>query len=525
MSYTVSRKQIRDAEQIAAWRQLRDAGKLLPGPFDAIVSLQTSLLGVVVLPTDANYDISRKLFNPLFDPHPSIIAYCEHEPDVAVCLAYAQANKLAFTVRAGGHSTAGYSGCDGMIIDVGHLDDVCIDARSKTAMVGAGCPFDKLNHLLDQYGLHVPGGDCSDVRVGGYMQGGGFGFTSRMLGMNCDNVLEVRVMLWDGRIVTANPRKNQDLWWAVRGGTGGNFGVLLTVRYRLHRPGDMLAFAIRWPLSSDANRDNAVEAMLCLQAKYMRSGDYPAFGGQVMLGMQDDSTDFSMPRPWLLLRGLHIGTRAAGEQALRPLLAVPDAELQWTCHGSYNHVHPLLLSKPHTIPQLFHKMTDEIKRSRYVSRDLAADEWKTIITRWTGAPNRYACVALELYGGAINAYPKEDSAFIHRDAAFDAFMEIFYYDLTAGQPSGVWLENLCGDMRQFWNGQIYQNYPSGDEPDYRANYWGDAFPALLAVKLKYDPNTVFNFPQAILPRDATPPPAPSWPPKVVAALAQPINYR
>jgi FAD/FMN-containing dehydrogenase len=525
MSYAVSRKQSRDAETIAAWRAHDNAGGSLPAPLAALTALLTGLLGTVVLPTSPNYDDSRKLFNPLFDPHPSIIAYCEVERDVALCLAFAQTHKLPFSVRAGGHSTAGYSGCDGMIIDVGELGDICVEADQNTATVGSGCNFARLNAVLDQYALHVPGGDCGDVRVGGYMQGGGFGFTSRMFGMNCDHVIEVRVMLWDGRVVTANETENHDLWWAMRGGTGGNFGVLLTVQYRLQRPGDMFGFAIRWSLSGDAHRAAAIEALMCLQAKYMRGADFPAFGAQVMLGMQSDKPDMSDPEPWLLVRGLHVGTQAEGQAALQPLLTISGADLQWSCMGPYNDVHQLLMSKPHTIPQLNLKMTNEIKRSRYVARDLARADWLKIIEQWSKAPNRYALFAMELYGGAINAYPRESSAFIHRDVAFDAFIEIFWYDDGGGQPSEIWLDDATTEMDPFWNGHVYQNYPSGAEPDYRANYWGDAFPALLAVKLKYDPRTLFNFAQAILPPNGVTVAAPVWPPKVVAALTQPISYR
>jgi len=82
--------------------------------------------------------------------------------------------------------------------------------------------------------VHTPGGGCPDVCVGGYMQGGGYGFTSREFGMNCDNVVEFHMMLADGSIVVANPNQNRNLFWAVRGGTGNNFGVLLSVTYKLY---------------------------------------------------------------------------------------------------------------------------------------------------------------------------------------------------------------------------------------------------------------------------------------------------
>lgn len=527
MSYMVSRKQARDEAAITAWRLFHEAGGKLPLTLDTLEGLQSGMLGRIVLPSSADYDASRKLFNPLFDIRPSIIAYCDVENDVRLCLQTALAANMAFTVRAGGHSTAGYSGSTGMVIDVGGIDDVCVDAGSMTATVGAGCSFGKLNSALDQYGLHVPGGGCSDVRVGGYMQGGGYGFTSRVFGMNCDNVLEVRVMLWDGTVVTANEQKNHDLWWAIRGGTGGNFGVLLTVRYRLHKLGDVLAFAIRWPLA-DQNDLGAVQGFLCLQAQFMKSGHFPGFSGQLMIGMQSDAPpDHPDPHPWLLLRGMHVGTQAEGQAALRPLLATASAELQWSRTGSYNALVGPLMSQPHTIPQLNPKlgMTYEIKRSRYVANDIPSTGWQSIVAQWKSAPNRFALVALELYGGAINALPRDNSAFIHRDVAFDAFTEIFWYDPAEADPAQHWLDASCTVLEPFWNGHVYQNYPSGAEPDYRSNYWGEAFDALLAVKRKFDPHTAFTFPQAILPRDTTPAAPVNAPPRVADALAKPTDYR
>ncbi len=80
-----------------------------------------------------------------------------------------------FCVRSGGHSTTGYSVCDGIVIDVSGPKYVVVDKSTMTAQVGAGTNFSYLNSYLDTQGVHIPGGLCGDVCVGGYMQGGGWG--------------------------------------------------------------------------------------------------------------------------------------------------------------------------------------------------------------------------------------------------------------------------------------------------------------------------------------------------------------
>src|SRR5205085_7861030 len=81
--------------------------------------------------------------------------------------------------------------------------------------------------------------------------------------------IEVRVMLADGTIVTAGPAMNEDLWWAVRGGTGGNFGVVLTEIVQLRRLGPVYGRAVRWPLSTNQDRGNAMGALSLLQRQDM----------------------------------------------------------------------------------------------------------------------------------------------------------------------------------------------------------------------------------------------------------------
>jgi hypothetical protein len=130
-------------------------------------------------------------------------------------------------------------------------------------------------------------------------------------------------------------------------------------------------------------------------------------------------------------------------------------------------------------------------------------------------------MAFEVAGGAINAVPEEATAFVHRSAHFSAFLDVFWFKPEERAAPIAFLAQFCALFERFWNNEIYQNYPSLAVPDYRANYWGRAFDALAAVKAKYDPNAVFMFPQAAVPRPGGHK-APTWPPAVVESLRQPI---
>ena len=526
MSQRMTRKRQRDAETIARWRELdRDVFTRIGVALDTLEALQHGFRGQIVLPGDPGYDKDRLLFNPVFDPFPEIILYCACENDVRLALNAAWGSSVPCTIRSGGHSTAGYSASSGYLIDVSQLNDVSVDPVAREATVGGGARFDKLNAKLGQHDLHVPGGECDDVCIGGYMQGGGYGFTSRAFGMNCDNVIAVRMMLADGRVVTADSETNRDLWWAVRGGTGGNVGVLLSVRYRVHALEEVLGWALQWPLSDAAGRANAAAALSVLQASFMRTGVPKEMTAQVMICYQGSDPGGSDMRPYLLIRGMFLGSPSVGETLIKPLQRLPGATLQYTRSGSYVELNDYLLAKPYDIPELpVGSWLPEDKEARYVARDLSPAEWRKILDFFVTTPNRWSYMCLELYGGAINDYPRAKSAFIHRYAAFSAFLDVFWQTDADRPAAEKFLRNWCALLEPMWNGHIYQNYPSAAVPDYRWNYWGDAYATLAAVKRKYDPQTFFSYPQSILQRTDDVPPAAGGPEDIVHAIAQPIEY-
>ena len=134
--------------------------------------LRTRLSGHVVTRGQSDYDTRRALFDTKFNFHPQAIALCASEDDIRTCLALARAHGVAFRIRAGGHSFAGFSGCDALVVDISFLDRIAIDKAAMQLTVGGGCQQCKVMQALAEAALHVPTGEWETVCIGGYMQGG-----------------------------------------------------------------------------------------------------------------------------------------------------------------------------------------------------------------------------------------------------------------------------------------------------------------------------------------------------------------
>lgn len=459
----------------------------------SVAALMNAFKGQLVFPDSPHYNEDRQVSDPAFQEYPKAIAYCESLSDVQIILAWATGLNQRVACRSGGHSTAGFSVNDGIVLDTSRLNSVYVDAARKTAVVGPGTDFERLNASLDSFHLHVPGGGCPEVCVGGYMQGGGYGFTSREFGMNCDNVASVLVMLANGNVVKADSVNHADLFWAIRGATGNNFGVLLETTYRLHDLWQIWGYGIRWSL---ADAPTAMEAM---QRGYMRTGASSKLGYMTVITLQEDGEQ------WLLMRGVFDGSQAEARQALEPLLATPGARFDIPLQrDSYYRINKLLLDTkpweiPYVPPHAPNATIKEDKQAGYISQPVPVTQWQKVIEHYRKAPVPFDTVVIEPYGGAINAYPTYGNAFIHRNVDMDFFVDTFWI-VDADRPRAVaWLDDFMRLMAPYFNGEVYQNYPRRNTPNYRQAYWGDAFPALLEYKLRYNNTHLFDFEQSISP--------------------------
>jgi len=488
--WRMSRRERDRLQRVSGWAGSME-GYATAFDADDLRALQGKLQGTVVLPGDPAYAASRQLSNLAFQSFPLLIVYCEVFQDVWECLQFASRHSLWITTRSGGHSTAGFSMNDGMVIDTSRLNGVYVDPGARRVVVGPGTNWGHLNATLADYRLHVPTGICGDVCVAGFMQGGGYGLTSRLFGMNCDNVMEMLVMLADGRIVRAAPDAHADLYWAMRGGTGNNFGILLQVTYRLHELPALWGFGLQWSL------DQAPAALAALQSGYMKTGAPPELGYMGALVRLADE-------PVLVMRGTYWGSRAQGLKALQPLIDSTGARLMLDRVGTYFELDDWLFQNIPPCPDL----AREDKQSTNIARRLKVDEWRRICKRFAASPTPWTAVAIEPYGGAINQVPRDATAFVHREADMNLFVDVFWMDEIQRAQVQSYLDDFMDLLDPMGNGESYQNYPRISQTDYRRRYWAEQFPRLLGIKRKYDPGNMFRYAQSVSPEPGQPWPAP-----------------
>jgi FAD/FMN-containing dehydrogenase len=222
-------------------------------PSEAVLAFEDHLRGDLVRRGDAEYDDVRALFNAMIDKRPLLIARCVDVADVIATVAFARDHDLPLAVRGGGHNGGGLGSVDdGVLLDLAGLNGVRIDAEARTARVEGGATWGKVDHAAHAFGLAVPSGIIASTGVGGLTLGGGLGHLTRRHGLTIDNLLEVDVVLADGRLVTANAHEHEDLFWAVRGG-GGNFGVVTSFLFRLHALDTVTAGPTFWALEDAAD--------------------------------------------------------------------------------------------------------------------------------------------------------------------------------------------------------------------------------------------------------------------------------
>jgi FAD/FMN-containing dehydrogenase len=423
---------------------------------------------------------------------PRAIAAAHGERDVAACVRFAADSPLPFTARSGGHSYAGYSTNEGLVCDVRRLDAIAIAADGRSVTAGAGVLAIDLITALAARGLAVPTGSCPTVGLAGLALGGGVGFAARKMGATCDNILAVRIVTADGSVVVADAAANPDLYWACRGGGGGNFGVVTAFTFATHPVGSAAYGFCDFPWSQ------AAEAVAAWQGLAPHGPD-----GLYLICALETGASAPQVRVFGQLLG---GSEAALRSVMAPVTAVAGATLS-TGAGSYLDVQRIWAgcatesaAACRTIqPASF------AARSAYVAGPLTSAGAEAIVTaveRRQAEGAGSGAVLLDPYGGALNRVAPDATAFVHRDQLFSAQMLAYWGSAGGGVAANTWLDGLRASMRPHLSGQAYQNYIDPNLPGWQHAYYATNLPRLREIKRRYDPDGVFRFRQSIPPAAA-----------------------
>jgi FAD/FMN-containing dehydrogenase len=223
----------------------------VPQPATDTRAHERAVAGDVLLPGSQEYESLRRPAIARFDAvRPDAVVACSSPADVAETIAFARRAGLHVAVRSGGHCFAGRSSSTGIVIDVSPMRSVSVS--DGVATIGAGARLGDVYDALEAEGLTIPAGCGPTVGIAGLTLGGGLGILGRRHGLTSDHLLGAEVVLADGRVVECDDELERDLFWALRGGGGGNFGVVTSFRFRTVPPPDATSFHLEWPHTDGA---------------------------------------------------------------------------------------------------------------------------------------------------------------------------------------------------------------------------------------------------------------------------------
>ncbi len=205
-----------------------------------------TLGGRVSTPGDDRYAAATAIWAKPVGRAPRAVVHCQTPEDVQLAIRAARDCQLPLSVRGGGHDWAGRALCEGLVIDLRGMNGVAIDRR--TALISGGARASDVLKATDPLGLAAVTGSVGAVGMTGLTLGGGYGPLIGRFGLAIDNLLAAQVVLADGRIVDARPDREEELFWALRGG-GGNFGVVTAMRHRLHSLRGVRSGTLIYPFS------------------------------------------------------------------------------------------------------------------------------------------------------------------------------------------------------------------------------------------------------------------------------------
>lgn len=443
----------------------------------AIEEFRSSLRGTLLLRADAGYDVARKVFNAMIDRYPEMILQCAGAGDVMAGVKFAREHDLLVSVKGGGHSIAGKAVCDdGLMIDLSPMTGVRVDPIERRVHAQPGCRLLDLDRETAAFGMATPVGIATDTGIAGLTLGGGIGWLNGKYGLACDNLVSADVVTAEGEFARASESENDDLFWALRGGSG-NFGIVTSFEYRLHPVDQVWGGVVLHPF------DNAKEVLRFFD-EFSRGG--PDELSTLAALMNTPEGD--------LVAGVAVcycGPLDEGEKVLKPLreFGSPIADM----------IQPM----PYVAVQAMLDDAMPVGRQHYwksaFMHILSDEAIEALVEHVARKPSPFTFAALQWFHGAAARVPVAETAFPHRQEQYD-FIILSQWDDPAEADENIrWTRGLWDAMQSSVEESVYVN-DLGDEGEDRVRAaYGANFDRLAAIKAKWDPTNFFRMNQNIPP--------------------------
>ena len=442
---------------------------MIPEP--VIQQFRQSLRGQSLRPGEPGYDAVRAVPNAMIDRRPLLIARVAGAVDVIACIRFAREHDLLLAVRGGGHSVAGKSACEGgLLVDLSAMKGIRVDPVRRTVRAETGLKLGEFDRETQAFGLATTLGVVSATGIAGLTLGGGWGHLHAKYGLAIDNVIAADVVTADGRLLTASATENPDLFWGIRGGSG-NFGIVISLKYRLHEVGPVLGGAVFYPAAK-------AKAVMHFWREF-------AAGSPDELVTQGGS--FTLPDgvPVFAIAACYCGSVSEGERVLKPLrtFGPPLADNV----GVMSYLQLQSMFDPFFPPG---RLT--YVKSNFI-RDLSDDAIDAVVQYVGKSPSPYTFAPfIEHWHGAATRVEPTATAFPHRQYSYNFMAWSNWASPSESEKNIRWTRECWEALRPFLIDGSYGNYVS-DEGDSAARAaYGPNYDRLIALKNEYDPTNFFR---------------------------------
>ena len=453
----------------------------------ALTQMQSQLSGQLFRPGDAGYDEARRLYNGMIDRRPALIVRCANTADVVAAVNFGRDNGLTVAVRGGGHNGAGLGSVDdGLVIDLSAMRAVEVDPARREVRVQGGCVWNDVDAATAPYGLAVPTGFLSSTGVGGLTLGGGVGYLTRRFGLTIDSLLEVEMVLADGRFVVANAEENPDLFWAVRGG-GGNFGVVTAFLFRGQPAGPTVyGGPIFWPLEHAADVMRQWRDLILTGPEELNGW----FGFHTVPPVDMFPAEHHLKK-MAVVTWCYTGDLDDAERVFAPIRAFAPAAIDFAG--------PIPLA---TLQSLFDGLYPP-GLQWYWNADYVTDLGEEAIALHTQyaaqLPSVHSTMHLYPINGAAHRVGQNDTAWSYREANFVQVIVGVDPDPANNARTIGWSKEYWRKLHPYSAGGAYVNMMMDEGQERVRAAYRDNYGRLAEIKARYDPDNFFRINQNIRP--------------------------
>ena len=441
--------------------------------------LDATLTGRVLRPGSPNFHATSAPFNKRFTGTPAGVVSVANIADVRHTVDWARTNGVGIVPRGGGHSYAGFSVGPGLVMDLRGLNALSANGSTGLVTAAGGAAMAAVHAALRPHAMAFALGNGSDVGIGGLTLGGGSAAVSRKFGLTADALVRTEIVTADGQLLTCDAGENSDLFWACRGGGGGNFGVNVSFTFQARPVSDVSTCLLLW------DRADAPKVLSVLQ-EIAAPDEF-----SVRLGVSTTGSDVVVSAV-----GLYLGPASELRQLLDPVLVVAKPVQEDIADRTYWEANDYLLHE--TSAGAF------AARTNFATESLPDEAIATMLSwidRWPGSANPDGGgFAMFGWGGEINRVAATDTAFIHRDASWLLSFDTSWADSDDAAVVDAnlrWLSGMRDALSPYVSDGAYQNFIDPDLDDWRTAYYGVNYPRLVAIKQRVDPDRLFTFAQAI----------------------------